>query len=617
MRDGSQDAPESAQIYVECEDHEAPSQDGTPQLSAPAAATAVALGLATAACGGGSSSSGGGATGGAPTGGGGTPPPVILKPETDAQAARFILRAAIAASPGAISQIKADGYEPWLDSQMALGNDQTAAQFFSSRGYDRIDGNRHFDRSGPADNMIWSQLMRGNSSVRKRAALALSEFFVVSLNSVNITWRSPAMGAYWDILNQHAFGNFRDLIEDITLNPAMGVFLNTRGNRKADARSGRVPDENFGREVMQLFSIGLYELNADGTLRAGPNGDPIETYDNDDVTGIAKAFTGYDYDYTGISSTPDPNNGNRQIPDPDYARQAMTADPSKWRRPRSESYHSDEEKTFLGVTIPASTGAAETLRITLDTLFNHPNVGPFFGKQMIQRLVTSNPSPAYVQRVASVFDNNGSGTRGDLRAVFKAILLDDEALAESGLTDQRFGKLREPMIRFAQWGRTFGANSASADWTVGNLSDSSNRLGQAPLRSPSVFNFFRPGYVPLNSQAAANDLIAPEFQIVNESTVATYVNFMERSVDNRGYWVRDVKAPYTEELKIAHDAPALLDRLDLLLTGQQLNSNTRDTILAALNDQAVAETDDDETKLRRIHIAVLLVMVSNDYLVQK
>ncbi len=594
-------------------DHVPAGTDGgggsAPALSRGTAAATLAL--AVAACGGGGSSGGGGSP---PTGG--TPPPTVLKPDTDAQAARFILHASIAASPAAIADVRARGYEPWLDSQMALANDQTAEQYFVARGYDTVDTNQYYFNSGIGDRMIWKQLLIGNSGVRKRAALALSEFFVVSLNSLDNTWRSQAMGYYWDTLNQHAFGNFRDLLEAVTLNPAMGVFLNTLGNRKADPRTGRVPDENYGREVMQLFTIGLYQLNPDGTVKAGANGNPVETYTNEDVTGIAKAFTGYDYDYTGVTFTTAPGSTS-QIQSPRYVRQPMTADPSKWRRPGTTSYHADDAKTFLGTTIPAGTGAAETLRLTLDTLFNHPNTGPFFARQMIQRLVTSNPSAAYVQRVAAVFANNGSGRRGDLRAMFKAILLDDEALAATGLTDNRFGKLREPMLRFAQWGRTFGAASASENWDIPDLSDSAGRLGQSPLRSPSVFNFFRPGFVPLNTQAAANNLVAPEFQLVNESTVAGYVNFMERTIDGSGFWVSDVKAAYTEELAIAHDAPALLDRLDLLLTGRQLSQATRDLILGAMNAEAVTQASDDATKRRRIHIGVLLVMVANEYLVQK
>lgn len=571
------------------------------------------LAVATAACGGGGSGGGSGGSSGGGTSGPGVIAPAVLKPASDAEASRFLLRAGFSAHTASIAEVRAKGYEPWLDAEISAPIAQTAEQFFVARGYDRVDNNKWYNRSNPADNMIWSQLMTNTGQVRKRVALALSEFFVVSLNVLNVTWRSQAIGAYWDILNTHAFGNYRDLLEDITLNPAMGMFLNTLGNRKADPNTGRVPDENYGREVMQLFSIGLYALNIDGTEQAGQT----ETYSADDVSGISEAFTGYDFDYTGVGSTPAADNPNRAIPDPLYVRQPMTADPAKWRRPRANGFHSDSAKSFLGTTIPASTGAVETLKQTLDTLFNHPNVGPFFARQMIQRLVTSNPSPAYVQRVASQFNDNGNGVRGDLRAVFKAILLDDEALGAASLTDAAFGKLREPMIRLAQFARTFGASSKSGNWEVGNLSDNSSRLGQAPLRSPSVFNFFRPGYVPSNSEAAERNLVAPEFQLVNETTVASYVNFMERSVDGRGFWMRDLTVPYVEELKIAHDPAALLDRMDLLLTGQQMTPFVRDTILPTLEAITVTEASDEETKLRRIHTAVLLTMVSLDYLVQQ
>ncbi|RJY07979.1 DUF1800 domain-containing protein [Aurantiacibacter aquimixticola] len=590
-------------------------------LSPAKTAAVAALAGAVAACGGGDS--GGSPTPGDGSGGGGgssggTPDPVVVKPQTDAEAARFVLHAALSVSTQDIVNVKDRGYEPWLDARMDAPNDQSGAQFLQSRGFEKVDTNQWYNQSGPGDSMIWAQLMRGGNSVRKRAAIALSEFFVVSLNTIDMSWRSSAIAAYWDTLNAHAFGNFRGLMEDITLNPAMGVFLNTRGNRKADPASGRVPDENFGREIMQLFSIGLYELNRDGTPKTGSDGQPVETYDNDDVTGIAKAFTGYDFDFDGINYTTEIG-GTRRVEDAAYAYKPMTADTTRWRQTwlSGRDFHSDEEKRFLGTVIPAGTNARQTLRMALDALFNHPNVGPFFARQMIQRLVTSNPSSGYVRRVADVFDNNGGGTRGDLRAVFKAILLDDEAMSPGGLSSQTFGKLREPMLKMAQWGRTFGARSDSSNWEIGNLSDPATRLGQAPLRSPSVFNFFRPGYVPLNSESADAGLVAPEMQLVNETSVAGFVNFMERMVEGRGYWARDVKARYQDEIAIAHDAPALLDRLDLLLTGKQMAEATRTTILEAMEAITVSQSDSDEVKLQRIHTGVLLTMISNDYSVQR
>jgi uncharacterized protein (DUF1800 family) len=590
----------------------APAESAENGLTATKAATVSALAIATAACGGSGGSSGG-------TGGGtgvGTVSPTVVKPDTDEEAARFLLHASISASPGEITALRSRGYEPWLNQQMNANNAQSAQDYIAEQGYDDVTSRDFVFSRGVADQMIWSQLLSGANPVRARVALALSEFFVVSTNTASNLWPGSAMGAYWDILSDNAFGNFRNLLEDITLNPAMGVFLNTRGNRKADPNTGRVPDENYGREVMQLFSIGLFELNNDGTLRTS-GGEPIETYTNEDVTGISKVFTGYDFDATGVNFFPAPDGGNYQIPDPSLLRNPMTADSSRWRFPRSQSFHSLEEKSFLGTTIPAGTGPEESLRIALDALFEHPNVGPFFGKQMIQRLVTSNPSAGYVERVANAFNNNGSGTRGDLRAVFKAILLDDEAISADGLNDTTYGKVREPMLRFAQWARTSGVRSYSGGFWLGNLSDSANRLGQAPLRSPSVFNFFRPGYTPAGTQSAEMNLVAPEFQIVNETSVAGYINFMERSIDGRGFWMRDFSTNYAAEIDIAHNSTALLDRIDLLYTGGQLTDGSRSTILTALDDYNVLETSDEATKLERVHAAILLVMASNEYIVQR
>jgi uncharacterized protein (DUF1800 family) len=594
------------------DDNQQDDQGHSPNKAALAAVSTLAL--ATAACGGGGG--GGGGTAAPPPTGGGTPAPTVLTPQSDVEAARFALQAGLSVSPGDITEMRSEGYERWLDNEINQSIERSAEQFFTDIGFENIDENQWFFRSDPGDYMIWNQLLTGRNSVRKRVALALTEFFVVSLNNLQL-WPSTAIGAYWDILKEGAFGNFRDVLEQITLNAAMGVFLNTLGNQKADPATGRVPDENFGREVMQLFSIGLFELNIDGTEQLDGSGNPIETYDNDDVTGIAKVFTGYNYSYeNGVTFQSPADRPNLNIPEARLLRNPMTAN-NAFQLPNRGDQHSPEEKSFLGVTIPAGTGAAESLRIAMDTLFEHPNVGPFFGKQMIQRLVTSNPSPTYVQRVAEVFNNNGTGRRGDLRAVFKAILLDDEALSADNLTNPEFGKLREPMLRFAQWGRTFGAQSETNAWLMQNLSDRSNRLGQSPLRSPSVFNFFRPGFIPANSQAAERDLLAPEFQLVNETTAASYVNFMERTIDGRGGWMFDVKATYTDEVAIADDTDALLNRLDLLLTAGQLSADTRTAITDALNAQTVTATSSQEDKLAQVHRAVLLVMISNDYLVQR
>ena len=271
------------------------------------------------------------------------------------------------------------------------------------------------------------------------------------------------------------------------------------------------------------------------------------------------------------------------------------------------------------------------LRTALDALFNHPNVGPFFGRQMIQRLVTSNPSAAYVGRVAAAFNNDGAGTRGDLKAVLRAILLDDEARAPTGPTVPGFGRLREPMLRLVQWGRTFGIRSAQGSWKIGDLSNPASQLGQSPLRSPSVFNFFRPGYVPPSTALAASQSVAPEFQIVNESSVGGYLNTMQ-NVIQRGIYVNgpdqaangstasngfDITAAYTAELALVTDAAALVNRLALLLTAGQLSASNRTLIVTALNATPVTAASTDAVKLNRVAAAVLMVMASADYLVQK
>jgi len=587
---------------AESEAQRQPAAAGTALPSARATAVST-LALAVAACGGGGSST---------SVGGGTPPvATVRKPASDAEAARFLAQASIAVSTAAIAEVRSEGYGPWLDRQMAAPNDQTGAEFLTARGFDQVTSARFYDGTITGDYMIWSQLLSGGNQVRKRVAFALSEFFVVSLTGIDMIWRGPGIAAYWDILNRNAFGNFRDLLQDITLNPAMGVFLNTRGNRRADS-SGRVPDENYAREVMQLFTIGLYELNQDGTQKLN-GANPIETYTTADVTGLARVFTGYDFDLAGLTTTTEIGT-TRQIIDPAYTRRAMTADPTRWLPARTTGFHETGAKTFLGLTIPANTNAVDTLKAALDHLFNHANVPPFFAKQMIQRLVTSNPSPAYVKRVADVFVNNGSGRRGDLAAVFKAILTDAEAL-DTAITSPNYGKLREPVLRFAQLSRTFGARSISGNWLIGDLTDAATALGQSPLRSPSVFNFFRPGYFPANTEIANRNLLAPEFQLVNETSTAGYINFLERAV--AGTRFSDITLDYSAEIAIATDSAALLDRLDLLLTGRQLSATVRDTVKAAMDDVALTATSTNAEKQRRVQIGVALILASTDYLIQK
>ncbi|RZI89157.1 MAG: DUF1800 family protein, partial [Variovorax sp.] len=349
--------------------------------------------------------------------------------------------------------------------------------------------------------------------------------------------------------------------------------------------------------------------NADGTARTGADGAPLDSYTQDDVTNLARVFTGYELDIrTGERNAFTPPGETFTIETRDWTRRPMAL---------TAANHSTLAVSFLGTTIPAGTPGAPALKTALDTLYNHPNVGPFIGKQLIQRLVTSNPSPAYVARVAAAFANNGAGVRGDMKAVFAAVLLDNEARSPAGLTDSAFGRLREPMLRFVQCGRTFGLQSALDTWKIGDLSQNNNNgLGQSPLRSPSVFNFFRPGYVPPSTGIAASKLVAPEFQIVNETSVGGYLNFMQNRLQN-GFNSKDVVASYTEEKALAPNPAALVARLNLLMTANQLSAATVSLMVGALASPEIKPAGAAGPTLDRVCAAVLMVLASAEYLVQK
>ena len=510
---------------------------------------------------------------------------VYTQAKTDEEAARFLLQSQFSASEADIAAVRSKGYLPWLGEQVDRPAEQGGRDWILGKAANTVN----------ADDMIWNQLMTAPDGFRKRMALVFSEIFVVSRNDIGSSWPDLMMAQYWDMLVAGVTTNFRKLLEDVTLNPAMGYYLNTRGNQKENAQ-GRQPDENYAREVMQLMTIGLYQLNGDGSVKTGGDGTPLDTYSLDDVTNLARVFTGYDLDIRAS----------------DVDTSAWTARPMALTAAR----HSVLEARFLGASVPAGTEGKAALKIALDTLFNHPNVGPFIGKQLIQRLVTSNPSPAYVKRVSDVFADNGAGVRGDMKSVFAAVLLDNEARSPAGLSDPGFGRLREPMLRFTQWGRTFGAGSTSGNWKIGDLSRPNDQLGQSPLRSPSVFNFFRPGYVPPSTSIAAARMVAPEFQLVNETSVGGYLNFMQNSVLPKSTG-RDVNAAYARELALVLDPAALVQRLNLLLTANQLSAATQALIAGALANPAVSDKSTDAVKLNRVYAAVLLVMASPSYLIQK
>ena len=520
-------------------------------------------------------------------GGGDSPAPIAPAPPavaaiSAAEASRFLGQSGFGATDAQIGRVQTLGYSGWLDEQFAAPRSQGHYDWMVERGYAVTTNINNFNGT---DNTLWRKLISSPDVLRQRITLALSEIFVVSMTGLPINWRGFVAAAYMDVLETNAFGTYRTLLGEVTLSPGMGSYLNMRGNLREDPATGRVPDENYSREVLQLFSLGLTELAADGTLK---NGVATDTYGQDTITGLAKVFTGW-------------NNNAANNTDPGYAQRPMVL---------TAANHSTSVKQFLGVTIAAGTPGATALQTALDTIAAHPNVGPFIGRQLIQRLVASNPSPAYVARVSAVFANNGAGVRGDLRAVIKAILLDDEARRAPVAGDTTRGKLREPVVRFIQWARTFGLASPTGLWNIGNVSDPSTRLGQSPLRSPSVFNFFRPGYVPPNSALGTLNLNAPEFQITNESTVVGWANWAQTFVQSG---VGETRPDYTAELALATDATALVKRVSLLLSGDTLSAATLATIGTAVG--SISATT-DTGKRNRVYAAIHLVLCTPEYLVQ-
>jgi uncharacterized protein (DUF1800 family) len=542
-------------------------------------------------------------------GGPGSAPPA-LPPEE--QAARFLGQAAWGANDALVNELVAMelNWSAWMDAQIAKParsttapevKDRTAWQLAHDAGFVRPEWQ---DQDIGLDNVLWYRILGSDDLLRQRMVLTWSEIFVVSQRNMPIPWGHIACLAYWDTLEAHCWGTFREMIEAVTLSPAMGAYLSLRGSRKADTVSGRRPDENYARELLQLFTIGLVPLDPSGQPTVDAQG-RHETYTNADVSELARALTGWDFD--------NPRS-------PDYTPATTTAYTARPMVPR-EDWHDTGAKTVLGVVIPANQTAREDLRAALDIVCDHPNVGPFIARQLIQKLVSSNPDPGHIRRVAAAFADNGQGVRGDLAAVVKAVLRDP--LARNTLTEpgaSRRVKLREPLLRFIQWSRLVQLSSTARAgiedprelWDLGDLS-ASNRLGQSPLRAPSVFNFYRPGYVPPQSGLAEQGLVAPEFQLVDESNVIGYVNFM---LSHRaGAPDQKLVIDLTPWHALAGDATALVDRLNLLLTGRSLAADTVTTVVNAVTSLPAPST----TALadQRIEIALLLLMCSPDYLVQR
>ena len=587
---------------------------------------ATALLLLMAACGGGS----GGPAEGTAAANAAASPADSGPTNAPLTASRFLTQATYGPTSAEITRLSSMTYGAWIDEQFArpqtfhrLTMNQAAADLAATGG--SISQTNFFDS-------YWSQAIAGDDQLRQRAAFALSQIFVISFTDSTLRSQPRGVSSYYDMLGENAFGNFRDLLEAVALHPMMGVYLSHLKNQNEDPATGRVPDLNFAREITQLFTIGQYRLNADGTVMTGGDGAPLAAYTSADLSGMSQVFTGWSW-YAGSATTDrtnrrffgnDANLERDWRPMQDYNRFATNT-----------NFHSISAKSFLGVTIPAQTlETADTkgdLKIVLDTLFNHPNVGPFIGRQLIQRLVTSNPSPAYVGRVAAAFNDNGSGKRGDMKAVWKAILLDPEARTPS--TAAGAGKVREPLVRLANFMRAFNARSSSGRFSgIGNTDDPATRLNQTVMFAPTVFNFYRPGYVPSSKPIADAGLVAPEFQIVHDVSVAGYMNYLRSivQVDTN----RDIQQDYAAELALADKPAELVERMNLLLFAGALPDALRTQLVAAVTSRTIPaptyaagasaptgtptnQAAIDTAKRDRVYLAVFMSMVSPDYLTQK
>lgn len=553
----------------------------------------------------------------------GTPPvPVVAPPD----AARFLEQATFGATDADIHHLSLIGYQPWLNEQFAMQpspSEPAVEQAVIINNPPCASGDVKcnaalFEQNNADDNLVqaafWQQSLTAPDQLRQRVRYALSQLFVISSNNTTAIENMPrGQASYYDMLGNDAFGNFRQLLQDVTLSPMMGQFLSMQGNDKGNATTD--PDENYAREVMQLFTIGLWQLNDDGTQQIGSTGQPIPTYSNTDVKGLAAVFTGFSWNIPGDSSDTAWSNCCVYV-GPGFGEELL-------QMQSFPSHHSTVQKQFLGVTIPAS-GSPDPdgdLKLALDTLFNHPNLPAFFSKQMIEHMVTSNPSPAYVNRVAQVFKNDGTGVRGNLQAVITAILLDPEARNSATVVgNAQYGKVREPQLRYTEWARAFTAQSRTGSFDIGSTEDPIYGYGEMWLRSPTVFNWFSPGYTPPGTSISAAGLLAPEMQITNVSSVVGYINYMQTAIGSDATSGLDVFSSYAAEMNLAATPDKLLDRINLLLMSGQMSGTLYNQILTAIASIPIPTGDQNAINaalLSRVQAAIYLTVASPDFAAQQ
>lgn len=546
----------------------------------------AALGLVTslAACSGGGSGGGGGTT---PVATVDVPTEPVAPPlTTREEAARFLTQATFGPTEDEINRLLSIGYDQWFFEQFNAPLSSQVAYL----------SNLSLLPTPPRNTRVhawWIHSILGADQLRLRMAFALSQFFVVSQNDLNSESERLGLANYYDILAKQSFGNYRDVLEEVTLNPIMGRYLSMVRNEKPDPARNVRPDENYAREVMQLFSIGLVELNPDGSPRLDNQNNPIPTYDQSIIEGFAHVFTGYTY-----ADSPTWFRNGRDYVSPMKPFQA---------------FHDTGPKTLLNnVTLPPNQDADDDLAAALDNIFQHNNVAPFLCKQLIQRFVTSNPSPAYVQRVAARFEDNGKGERGDFKAVLRQILLDDEARNGPTLMPTTFGKLKEPLLKQTALWRAFRAGAANGLY---QFSNPERDFAQAPLRAPSVFNFYRPDFRQPGAIDTAG-LNSPEFSILTESITTTTTNRLFSNTFNRflgrsNVDADDVLINIEREKALINTPGDLVDRLNLLLMSGQMPPDMRQILIDHINATSANNPQD------RVLETIYLIINSPDFAVQR
>ncbi len=539
--------------------------------------------LSIAACGGG----GGGESGVPPP----PPPPSGPTAAQLASAAKLLDVTTFGADYAQIDEVARQGNVAWLEQQFTLPPSThlpIVQRYLTQYGFD-INANpppgtfRRF--------AWWEQTLTAPDQLRQRIAYALTQVFVVSDN-VDVIFINPlALSSYYDMLLANAFGNFRDLLKAVTLHPVMGVYLSHVNNAKANPATNTFPDENYAREVMQLFCIGLFELNADGSQKHDSGGNPIPTYDNADIQEFAKIFTGLSYGPAQAGGASFFGNPNPVLHVP---------------MQMFEAFHDTGAKHLLnGAVVPAGQSGMQDIDAAVDNLFNHPNVGPFIGRLLIQRLVTSNPSPAYIARVSAAFAGNGTSVpRGDMKTVLRAVLQDPEAA--SGI------HLREPFLRYVALNRTLHATSSDGTYpALGYLGQF--LLQQNVLSAPSVFNFYSPNFAPPGELGQAGR-VAPELQITTDSTIVGYANLVayslygQQSIDTPSGFPT-IQLDLSDLEALADDPVALVDRIDLVFTDGAMDAATKTAIRNAISP--IANDAPGRTRL-----ALYLALISPAYVVE-